>query len=78
MRIVYALIGWSGMLLILAAYFLNSLEIITPRDISYPIMNLVGTVFLGFEYFRKKTYPGVFLEIVWGAIAITNLVTIFW
>lgn len=41
------------------------------------MMNLIGAVFLAIEYIRKKAYPGIALEAVWGIIALINFVTIF-
>lgn len=77
MKLLLAIIGWSGSFLIMAAYFLNVFGVITPQDVIFPTMNLLGALFLGIEYTRKKAYPGTVLEIVWGAIALANFVTIF-
>ncbi len=77
MKLLLAIIGWSGSFLIVAAYFLNVFGVITPQDVIFPTMNLLGALFLGIEYTRKKAYPGTVLEIVWGAIALANFATIF-
>ncbi len=77
MKYLLIAIGWSGSLLIIGAYFLNVYGVITPQDIWFPIMNLLGAIFLGIEYTRKKSFPGTFLEIIWGGIAIYNFYQIF-
>ncbi len=77
MKLLLILIGWSGTSIIIVAYLLNVLQIISPDDVIFPMMNLIGAVFLAIEYIRKKAYPGIALEAVWGIIALINFVTIF-
>ena len=76
-RALLIAIGWSGSLLIVGAYFLNVYGLLGTEDILYPVMNLLGAIFLGIEYTRKKAFPGTVLELVWGGIAIFNFLQIF-
>jgi hypothetical protein len=68
------IIGWLGMIFILSAYFLVSLEIVDSKNFSYQILNLVGS--LGFVYisFKKKTFQTAILNIFW---IIVTLISVF-
>ena len=45
MNLLIDIIGWSAMIMILAAYFLITQEKVTARSIFYQLLNLVGAVF---------------------------------
>lgn len=71
------LIGWLGVLLILTAYILNSLQIISSSDYLYSLLNLLGAIGIIIDALKDKNYQPVFLNIVWGIIAIVALIKAF-
>lgn len=74
---IFQALAWLGTLLIVTAYGLVSFEIILPTNVEYPVMNLVGAVFLGINLFLKKAPAALTLQIIWTIIALATLVKIF-
>ncbi len=70
-------VGWGGTFLIVLAYFLNTFGFISVEGIAYPIINLLGAVFLGFSVAQKKAWAATALQVVWSIIAIVSLVGMF-
>lgn len=66
-------IGWIGVGLILLAYLLNSLGVLNAADNSYLLLNIIGSVFVGYEAFKKKDRQPMALNIVWALIAVVAL-----
>ena len=67
-------IGWVGVALILLAYLLNSLGTISASDTRYLLLNIAGSVCVGYEAFKKKDRQPVALNIVWALIAVVALI----
>jgi hypothetical protein len=67
------LLGWLGTLLILLAYFLVSFKKIDVNSRNFQLMNLIGALTLGVHVYYQKSWPALFLEIVWGGIALVSL-----
>ncbi len=67
-------LGWFGTLLILLAYFLVSFKKIDVNSRNFQLMNLIGALALGVHVFYQKSWPALFLEIVWGGIAFISLI----
>lgn len=66
-------IGWLGVVLILLAYLLNSLGTLNAADDSYLLLNIIGSIFLAYESFKKKDRQPVALNIIWALIAVVAL-----
>ncbi len=66
--------GWYGMLAILAAYALNSFEVLRNTDVSFQLLNLTGALGVAWVCFRRKTWQAFWLEAIWAVIAVTALV----
>lgn len=67
------IVGWIGILLVIAAYFLVSIKKLLPHSSTYQILNLFGAIGIGVNVWIQKAYPSFVLQIVWGAIAIYGL-----
>lgn len=67
-------IGWYGVLAILLAYFLISLDIIGVHSLAYQLMNLTGAIGIIIEALSKKDMQPAVLNAVWAGIAIIVLV----
>ena len=65
--------GWSGTLLIVAAYYFVSVKRLNVSDSKYQLMNIAGATGLGINVFYKEAWPALVLEIVWGSIALYAL-----
>jgi hypothetical protein len=73
MKIFKEFIGWYGVMAILVAYVLVNLEVIVPKDLSYQLLNLSGSIGIIYISLIKKSYSVLFLNGVW---AITSLYTL--
>lgn len=71
------ILGWTGALLILAAYFLVSTKKVSPTSVTYQLMNLFGAFGVGINVFIKGAYPSLAIEVVWGLIAVYGLYKAF-
>ncbi len=70
------IIGWTGSLLIITAYSLNSLQHLPSDNIIYPILNILGASMMGYRVFKNKNWSNLFLEIFWIIIAIISIINI--
>jgi len=73
MDIVFEVLGWTGTVLILAAYLLLSLGKIA-NGRTYQLLNLVGAVGLLINGVVHSAWPSAILNVVWTAIAVFALV----
>ena len=69
--------GWIASLMILGAYALTTLGLISPTDPRTHALNLVGAIGIGTVTFVKKAYQSVLLNLVWALVAGYGLVRIF-
>ena len=74
MNILIEIIGWTGTVLVLLAYYLVTRDKIEGEDKIYLLMNLFGAICLGVNVFYWKSWPSFGLQIVWGLIAVISLV----
>lgn len=74
--IITEVIGWTGTVLIVAAYFLVSNAYVGADSLVYQSMNLFGAVFLGISLIVKRAWPAFGLQVIWTFIAIFALVNI--
>ena len=66
--------GWVGMVLIVAAYFLNSRKMLDSQSKTYQCMNLFGSAGVFVNVFHQRAWPAVALQVTWGMIAVLTLV----
>jgi hypothetical protein len=72
-RIVIETIGWSGMVLILAAYILLSIGRIDGRSRAYQWMNVVGAACFVLNSGYNGAIPSATLNVAWAGIGLYTL-----
>lgn len=72
----FQIIGWIGMILILAAYFLVSFDIVTVHNIWFQLLNIVGSLGLVLVAFGRRDWQPMVLNIIWIFIAIIATIRI--
>ena len=73
---IFDFFGWIGMVLVLLAYFLLSLEKI-PNGILYQVLNLTAALFMAIGLFPKSAWFSFTLQVIWAIVAIIALIKIF-
>jgi len=68
------IIGWTGTVILMTAYALNSFGVIPSQGFLYPFFNLIAAILLGIRVFADRNYSNLILEIVFGVIALTALI----
>jgi hypothetical protein len=76
-KIFNEVIGWSGMLAILLAYFLVSFGVIKAAGLAYQLLNVYGACGIAYISFLKRAYQSVVLNLVWIVIAAVVIVKLF-
>ncbi len=66
-------LGFSGVALILIAYFLNLNHRLAADDLRYVLMNLVGAILAFLASVLMKYYPFVLLEGTWAIVSFVAL-----
>lgn len=74
--LLYDIAGWYGVVAVLSGYLLISFAVLDPFDLSYQLLNLSGSIGLGLICYYKRTYQPLFVNIVWGIIAILAVINI--
>lgn len=74
MDILIHVIGWTGSLMVIAAYGLNSYQRLTSDSYAFLILNLVGGMFLIIYTSFLSAFASTFINVVWVVIAIPALV----
>lgn len=70
------LLGWYGVLAIVAAYLLNSFSIVGSRSLPYQLLNLSGAVGIVIEAASKKDLQPAALNTIWSVIALIAIINI--
>lgn len=74
MSLIYVeIIGWLGMLCILLAYWLVSIQKIKPDSKSAQFLNLFGAIFVIINVGYHMAIPSVVLNTIWAVIALVGL-----
>jgi hypothetical protein len=63
-------VGWLGVVAILLAYALVSLDVISTHSLAYPLLNVFGAIFLIVETGYKKDAQPMVLNVVWLGVAV--------
>jgi hypothetical protein len=71
-------LGWYGALAILISFFLVSFGYVSPHSLPYLFGNLTGALGLMIEAKSRKAYPSIFLNIVYGLVALLAIVRFFY
>jgi hypothetical protein len=68
-------IGFSGMLLILTAFFMNQTKRWSSEDLAYDAVNAAGGLLLVFYAFLINSYPFLILNALWAYLSIKDVFT---
>jgi len=66
-------VGSIGVGLLLLAFALNLLKVLTAQSRIYLLMNLIGSLLAAWYAWAGQIYPFVVLELVWGGAALGRL-----
>ena len=69
-------IGWYGVIAILAAYALVSFSFVSASSSIYQILNLTGAIGILAISLEKKAYQPAALNVIWSLIAIVALLSL--
>jgi len=70
---IEVIIGFSGMFLILFAFFMNQIHKWKAKYPIYDIINLIGSALLFSYSFLIKSWPFLLLNLVWAIVSIREL-----
>lgn len=68
------IIGWIGVTLILGAYGMNVLAVLSVSDLVYGVMNLLGAACIIISSSAKKDFQPVVLNTAWLIIALIGII----
>ena len=67
------LVGLSGMVLILVAFFMNQTHRWSPDSITYDFANFIGGLLLVIYALMISSYPFLILNLVWTLISLRDV-----
>lgn len=73
MQLLVNILGWSGSIMVIAAYGLNSYQRISSDSIVFLLLNLIGGAFLIIYSAYLSAFANTFINVVWVIIAIPAL-----
>ena len=73
--IIFDIIGWLGMIIVLAAYLLISVGKIK-NGILYQSMNLIAAILMAIGLFPKNSWFAFALQVAWAIISIISLINL--
>lgn len=68
------IIGISGVILLLTAYFLLQINRITATHLSYSLLNCLGSLFILISLFFCWNLPSAVIEIIWLMVSVFGLI----
>jgi hypothetical protein len=69
-------VGIAGGLLVLFSFYRTSIGKWTGKSMWYELDNLFGALFMAIYAFSKGAYVSIFLNLVWGAVALRGVTTL--
>jgi predicted membrane metal-binding protein len=69
-------LGWYGVIAILLAYALLSLDFVESQSLSYQMLNLTGAIGVMIDAIADHDAQPVVLNVIWAAIAVLAIVRI--
>ena len=67
---IHEIVGWTGALLFITAYFLLSIKKIKSDHITYQLLNIAGGICLVVNSFHLHDYPSVLTNVIWAGIGV--------
>lgn len=71
------IIGWAGAVMVLGAYALLSMKIISSNSYLYHVINVIGAGMLAYYTYSKDAIPSALLNITWSFIGVAAMVGIY-
>jgi len=75
-NIISEIFGWYGVVSIVSAYALSSLNVFSTDNLIYQLLNMSGALGIVYDSFRDKDYQPVVLNIIWAIIALIAIIKI--
>jgi hypothetical protein len=72
--ILFDIIGMSGTILVVGAFFMLQLEKLTPKSLAYNLINLTGAILLLISLCYNFNLASFVIELFWIAASIIGLV----
>lgn len=67
------IIGILGVLLVLTAYFLLTLDRLSPKSMVYLILNCIGSSLIAFSLCFDWNLPSFLIEVAWAMISLMGI-----
>lgn len=74
METLIHVLGWSGSVMVIAAYGLNSYQRLTSDSMPFLLLNLVGGVLLIIYSAYFSAFANTFINVVWVVIAVPAII----
>ena len=74
--LIIDLLGWTGSILLVTAYWLNSKNPINAQTLLYQLLNITGSLSLMINTIYYGAYPSSSVNIVWLFIGLIHISTI--
>ena len=68
------IIGWIGVLLILAAFTLATFSIVDAKDTIYGVLNLIGALGIIISSYAKNDFQPIILNAIWLLVAAIGII----
>lgn len=75
MELLIDIIGWTGSVMVITAYGLNSYQKLDSKSLMFLLLNLVGGIFLIVYSYYYSAFANTFINVVWVIIAVPALVS---
>jgi len=72
-NLAFDIIGTIGVMFCLAAFYMVQSERVSPQQLTYPMLNLIGAVLLLISLMWNWNTPSVIIEIAWITISIYGI-----
>jgi len=77
LKLFIDVVGWVGSVEVIAAYGLNSYQVLNSDSMIFQLLNLTGAIFLIINTIYHRAYPSAFINIVWVIIALIAIARMF-
>ncbi len=77
LKLFIDVVGWVGSIEVIAAYGLNSYQVLNSDSMVFQLLNLTGAIFLIINTIYHRAYPSAFINIVWVIIALIAIARMF-
>jgi len=69
-------LGWIGSIMLIAAYFMNSMGKISAQSFWYQVLNVIGSILLVINTIYYGAYPSSAVNFIWVFIGLHYLIKI--